>query len=292
MVFGEFMKGIILAGGTGSRLYPITRAINKHLLPVYDKPMIYYPLSVLMLAGIQEILIITTPKDQKGFKNILGDGSDFGIQLSYQLQAEPKGIAEAFIIAESFIGKDSVSLILGDNIFFGQGFTPILKQAVKQKVGATLLGYPVSHPQDYGIVNFDSNGSISSVVEKPSKSQSNCAITGLYFYDNQVVEMAKKVKPSKRGELEITSINQMYLQQQQLSVKVLGRGFAWLDTGTHRRLMEAGQFVQTIEQRQGLKIACLEEIAWNNGWLNKEQLKQKAHLLGQNDYADYLFGLI
>ncbi len=286
------MKGIILAAGTGSRMYPITKGLNKHLLPVYDKPMIYYPLSVLMLAGIREILIITTAKDSESFASILGDGSDFGIQLTYQVQDKPKGIAEAFIIAESFIGKDKVCLALGDNIFFGQGFTPILKQAVSLKSGANLLGYTVKNPQDYGIANFDKHGRVCSLVEKPARPRSNCAITGLYFYDNQVVEMAKRVKPSKRGELEITSINKMYLSQNQLEVTVLGRGFAWLDTGTHSRLMEAGQFVQTIEKRQGLKIACLEEIGWRNGWLTQNQVIQLADQLGASSYADYLHDII
>ena len=286
------MKGIILAGGSGTRLYPITKGVSKQLLPVYDKPMIYYPLSVLMLAGIQDILIITTPEDQEGFIRMLGNGSDFGINLTYEIQPSPDGLAQAFIIGEEFIGSDSVCLVLGDNIFWGQGFTPILKSAASRNSGASVFGYQVKDPERFGVVAFDENQKAISLEEKPEKPQSNFAVTGLYFYDNDVVEMAKKVKPSHRGELEITTLNQMYMERGDLNVELLGRGFAWLDTGTHESLLEAAMFVETIEKRQGYKIACLEEIAWNNGWLSNEQVMQTAKALSKNSYGQYLANLI
>ena len=286
------MKGIILAGGSGTRLYPITKGVSKQLLPVYDKPMIYYPLSVLMLAGIQDILIITTPEDQSGFIRMLGDGKEFGVNLSYAVQPSPDGLAQAFIIGEEFIGSDSVCLVLGDNIFWGQGFTPILKSAASRNSGASVFGYQVKDPERFGVVVFDENQKAISLEEKPEKAQSNFAVTGLYFYDNDVVEMAKKVKPSHRGELEITTLNQMYMERGDLNVELLGRGFAWLDTGTHESLLEAAMFVETIEKRQGYKIACLEEIAWNNGWLSNEQVMQTAKALSKNSYGQYLADLI
>jgi len=286
------MKGIILAGGSGTRLYPITKGVSKQLLPIYDKPMVYYPLSVLMLAGIQDILIITTPEDREGFIRVLGDGSEFGVNLTYKMQPSPDGLAQAFIIGEEFIGDDSVCLVLGDNIFWGQGFTPILESAVKRQKGATVFGYQVNDPERFGVVAFDNNKKAVSLEEKPENPQSNYAVTGLYFYDNDVVKMAKQVKPSHRGELEITTLNQMYLDRGDLHVELLGRGFAWLDTGTHESLLEAAMFVETIEKRQGYKIACLEEIAWNNGWLSNEQVMQTAKALSKNSYGQYLANLI
>jgi len=286
------MKGIVLAGGSGTRLYPITRGISKQLLPVYDKPMIYYPISVLMLAGIQDILIITTPEDQPSFIRLLGDGKEFGINLSYAVQSSPDGLAQAFIIGEEFIGSDHVCLVLGDNIFWGQGFTPVLRHAASRKSGASVFGYQVKDPARFGVVAFDENQKAISLEEKPKKPKSNFAVTGLYFYDNDVVEMAKLIKPSLRGELEITTLNQMYMARGDLNVELLGRGFAWLDTGTHESLLEAAMFVETIEKRQGYKIACLEEIAWNNNWLSSAQVMQTASTLAKNGYGQYLANLI
>ncbi|GIU08534.1 glucose-1-phosphate thymidylyltransferase RfbA [Shewanella morhuae] len=286
------MKGIILAGGSGSRLYPLTRGVSKQLLPVYDKPMIYYPLSTLMLAGIRDILIITTPEDSENFKRLLGDGSDFGINLDYAVQASPDGLAQAFLIGEAFIGNDSVCLVLGDNIFYGQSFSKTLKDAASKTHGATIFGYQVKDPDRFGVVEFDDDMKAISIEEKPTKPKSNYAVTGLYFYDNKVVEMAKQVKPSLRGELEITALNEMYLNQGDLNVEILGRGFAWLDTGTHESLLEASSFVQTIENVQGLKVACLEEIAWRNGWLNSAQLAEIAVPIMNNHYGQYLDRLI
>jgi glucose-1-phosphate thymidylyltransferase len=286
------MKGIILAGGSGTRLYPITKGVSKQLLPVYDKPMIYYPLSVLMLSGIRDVLIITTPEDQSGFIRTLGDGSNFGINLTYEVQPSPDGLAQAFIIGEEFIGNDNVCLVLGDNIFWGQGFTPILKRAVEKQNGATVFGYQVNDPERFGVVEFDNNKNAVSLEEKPKNPKSNFAVTGLYFYDNSVVEMAKRVKPSDRGELEITTLNQMYLEQGNLSVETLGRGFAWLDTGTYESLLEAAMFVETIEKRQGYKVACLEEIAFNQGWLTVDEVRSSASVLSKNSYGQYLLDLI
>jgi glucose-1-phosphate thymidylyltransferase len=286
------MKGIILAGGSGTRLHPITKGVSKQLLPVYDKPMIYYPLSVLMLAGIKDILIITTPEDQENFIRVLGYGLDYGVNLTYKSQSSPDGLAQAFIIGEDFIGNDNVCLALGDNIFWGQGLTEHLKNAVSRQKGATIFGYQVHDPERFGVVEFDNNQKAVSLEEKPENSKSNYAVTGLYFYDNDVVEMAKQVKPSHRGELEITTLNQMYLRRGDLHVELLGRGFAWLDTGTHESLLEAAMFVETIEKRQGYKIACLEEIAWNNGWLSNEQVMQTAKALSKNSYGRYLVDLI
>ncbi|WAI88448.1 Glucose-1-phosphate thymidylyltransferase 2 [Psychrobacter sp. SC65A.3] len=284
-------KGIILAGGSGTRLYPITKGISKQLLPIYDKPMIYYPLSVLMLAGIREVLIISTPDDIDGFKRLLGDGQELGIDISYAIQPSPDGLAQAFIIGEDFIGDSNVCLVLGDNIFYGQGFTPLLRQAVNRQKGATVFGYQVKDPERFGVVAFDEDKRAISIEEKPVKPKSNYAVTGLYFYDNDVIEIAKKVKPSERGEVEITTVNQMYMERGDLSVELLGRGFAWLDTGTHESLLEAAQFVETIEKRQGYKVACLEEIALNNGWLTKQQVSDIGQSMSKNAYGQYLISL-
>ncbi|WP_137821630.1 glucose-1-phosphate thymidylyltransferase RfbA [Pseudomonas sp. D(2018)] len=286
------MKGIILAGGSGTRLYPITKGVSKQLLPIYDKPMVYYPLSVLMLAGIRDILLISTPDDIGGFQRLLGDGREFGIRLSYAVQPSPDGLAQAFIIGEEFIGGDSVCLVLGDNIFYGQGFSPMLRNATQRETGATVFGYQVKDPERFGVVEFDADNRAVSIEEKPLKPKSHFAVTGLYFYDNDVVEIAKQVKPSDRGELEITSINQAYLERGDLNVQVLGRGFAWLDTGTHESLLEAAHFVETIEKRQGYKVACLEEIAFYNGWLSADDLQQIGKALSKNGYGQYLLSLI
>jgi glucose-1-phosphate thymidylyltransferase len=282
-------KGIILAGGSGSRLHPITMGVSKQLLPIYDKPMIYYPLSVLMLAGIRDILLISTPHDISSYKRLLGDGSNFGINIDYAIQPEPDGLAQAFIIGENFIGDSNVSLVLGDNIFYGQSFSRNLKVASSKKAGATIFGYHVKNPDQFGIVEFDRDGKVVSIEEKPQNPRSNYAVTGLYFYDNDVIEIAKNIKPSDRGELEITDINKAYNARGDLSVELLGRGFAWLDTGTHDSLMDAGQFIQTIEQRQGLKVACIEEIAYQNKWMPKELLVKQASKFKKTGYGRYLF---
>ncbi len=286
------MKGIVLAGGSGTRLYPITKGVSKQLLPIYDKPMIYYPLSVLMLAGIRDILVISTPEDIDGYKRLLADGDHLGIRISYAVQPSPDGLAQAFIIGEAFIGDDRVCMVLGDNIFYGQSFSIKLVEAVARPNGATIFGYRVKDPERFGVVEFDQNMRALSIEEKPRQPKSKYAVTGLYFYDNAVVEIAKQVKPSNRGELEITSVNQAYLERGDLNVELLGRGFAWLDTGTYDSLQAASSFVQTIEHRQGYKIACLEEIAFNKGWLNTEQMKQIGEAMGKNGYGQYLLDLL
>ncbi len=289
------MKGIVLAGGSGTRLYPITKGVSKQLLPIYDKPMVYYPISVLMLAGIREILIISTPDDLPGFKRLLGDGSDYGVQFQYAEQPSPDGLAQAFIIGEHFIGQDSVCLVLGDNIFYGQSFSGMLKEAVKTAENdgeASVFGYWVNDPERYGVAEFDPNGKVLSIEEKPNEPKSNYAVVGLYFYPNKVVEVAKRIKPSARGELEITTVNQEFLKEKALKVQLLGRGFAWLDTGTHDSLSDASTFVEVIEKRQGLKVACLEEIAFSNGWITPSKLKEVAQPMIKNQYGQYLLNLL
>ncbi|MEO0553759.1 MAG: glucose-1-phosphate thymidylyltransferase RfbA [Bacteroidota bacterium] len=282
------MKGIILAGGSGSRLYPVTKSVSKQLLPIYDKPMIYYPLSVLMMSGIKEILVISTPQDIGLFEKLIGDGNELGIKITYKVQPSPDGLAQAFLLGEEFIGNDSVSLVLGDNIFYGYNFTKVLQETAALEHGATVFGYYVNDPERYGVVDFDSEGKVLSIEEKPVKPKSSYAVTGLYFYDNSVIEKAKKVKPSARGELEITDLNKMYLEEGSLNVQLLGRGMAWLDTGTHQSLLQASNFVESIEERQGLKIACLEEIAYRMGYINKEQLRSLAKPLLKNQYGQYI----
>ncbi|MDF2444971.1 MAG: glucose-phosphate thymidylyltransferase [Moraxellaceae bacterium] len=282
------MKGIVLAGGSGTRLHPITKGVSKQLLPIYDKPMVYYPLSILMLAGIRDILLISTPEDLPSYRRLLGDGSELGINLAYAEQPRPEGLAQAFLIGEEFIGSDTVCLVLGDNIFYGPGFGPMLRSAAARQSGATVFGYPVKDPERFGVVEFDANKRAVSIEEKPLNPKSKFAVTGLYFYDNDVVKIARDVRPSHRGELEITSVNQAYLERGDLNVELLGRGFAWLDTGTHESLMEAGQFVETIEKRQGYKVACLEEIAFNNGWLSADDLRRIGRAMGKTGYGQYL----
>jgi len=289
------MKGIVLAGGSGTRLIPITKGVSKQLLPIYDKPMVYYPISALMLAGIRDILIISTPQDLPGFERLLGDGSDYGVRFQYAEQPSPDGLAQAFIIGDNFIGKDSACLVLGDNIFYGQGFRPMLEKAVKEAEEhkkATVFGYYVNDPERYGVVEFDKKGNVLSIEEKPTNPKSNYAVVGLYFYPNSVVSIAKNIKPSARGELEITTVNQAYLKQKSLKIKQLGRGFAWLDTGTHESLSEASTFVEVIEKRQGLKIACLEEIAYKKGWINEEDIIRLAEPMKKNQYGQYLLNLL
>jgi len=286
------MKGIVLAGGSGTRLYPITKAVSKQLLPIYDKPMIYYPLSVLMLAGIRDILIISTPNDIPRYQELLGDGSDLGVSFSYEVQDEPKGLADAFIVGEDFIGEDNIALVLGDNIFHGHRFSEILKRAASLDEGAIIFGYYVRNPKAFGVVEFDDNGNVISVVEKPKDPKSNYVVPGLYFYDNKVIDIAKNVKPSDRGEIEITSVNEAYLNKKQLKVELLGRGMAWLDTGTHQGLLEASNFVEVVQKRQGFYIACLEEIAFRNGWINAETVLELAKIHEKTDYGTYLTGLI